>query len=52
MAKGNPNYTEKIKSVRTIDGNQTLKFKQTKDGLKVTLPTEKFGDFAYGLKIN
>jgi alpha-L-fucosidase len=52
MAKGNPNYTEKIKSVRTIDGNQTLKFKQTKDGLKVTLPAEKFGDFAYGLKIN
>ncbi|AWV98380.1 alpha-L-fucosidase [Arcticibacterium luteifluviistationis] len=52
LAKGNPNYTAKINTITMMGSDETIKFKQTKAGLKVILPSYRPCNFAYGLKIN
>ena len=52
LAKGNPNFTDKITSVTMMGSDEKIKFKQTKNGLEVTMPSYRPCNFAYGLKIN
>jgi alpha-L-fucosidase len=41
----------KITDVKLLGSREKLTWQQTEDGLVVTLPAKKPGDFAYGLKI-
>lgn len=41
----------KITDVKLLGSSEKLTWQQTEDGLVVTLPAKKPGDFAYGLKI-
>jgi len=52
LATGNPNYTEKIKTLKMLGSSEEIKFKQTKAGLNIFLPSTKPCDFSYGIMIN
>jgi alpha-L-fucosidase len=52
LAKGNPNYTDRIKTLKMLGSSEEIKFKQTKAGLKISLPSTKPCNFSYGIKKN
>jgi alpha-L-fucosidase len=52
VAKGSEFYDGEIDKVSLLGHDGKLKWKQTKKGLEVSLPSNKPCDFAYSLKIN
>jgi alpha-L-fucosidase len=52
LADGAPTAPGSVERVEIIGVGEPLKFTRDADGLNVTLPEQKVGDYVYGFKIN
>ncbi|PWJ57975.1 alpha-L-fucosidase [Dyadobacter jejuensis] len=52
LAKGNKLMTKKVSKVALLGNEGNLKFKQSKDGLTIEMPSKEVGKYAYVFKIN
>ena len=52
LAEGSPHAPAPIERVELLGRTEPLKFTRDPGGLNLTLPEQKIGNYAYGLKIN
>ncbi|HVU38120.1 MAG TPA: alpha-L-fucosidase [Opitutales bacterium] len=52
LAEGTPNVPGKIERVELLGMTEPLKFTRDPSGLVITLPEQKVGNYAYGLKLS